>query len=107
MASVSRRALAENLSRLMKRDLLTEMELSRRSGVSQKAINNTLHMRNSTQIETAEALARPFGLSGWQILVPAFDIDSALELSSLVSYWQKASTEDRQYLYSVAEREAK
>lgn len=49
---------------------MTQTELAKQSGVSQTHIGGILRKESSCTIEMADALAAPFGLTGWQLIMP-------------------------------------
>jgi transcriptional regulator with XRE-family HTH domain len=91
----SQAALAANVRRLMSEHALTETALAKRAGLSQKLINNTLHSRSVSKLDTVEKLARPFGLKAWHLLIPDVDFHSANngQLGDLVSRFHELTPE--------------
>lgn len=59
-------------------------------------------------IEVADMLAHPFGLTGWQLLVPTLPADMSKNghLAKLVADYSASSAEGREYISRVAEHEA-
>ena len=105
----AQQTLSENLRYLLKRNGWSEAELARRSGVSQKTVNNAVNMTKSTKIETAEALAKPFGLESWHLTLPDLpsDIESGGMMTSLIKSYLMSSDDSRLHIVAIAEREAK
>jgi transcriptional regulator with XRE-family HTH domain len=87
----------------------SEYDLAKASGVAQKTINNILNRRSVCGIETADSLAAAFGLKGWQLLIPDLpdDVLNSPALGKLVEDWAHSSTEGREHVNRVAEKEAK
>lgn len=104
-----RRAFARNLRAHLRRIEWSEAELARRSGVSQKHVNNATNARTTSSIEVADALARALKLPAWMLLVEGFeDIDqaAAMQLSEIVAVWLGASDEARRAIGTVSRRHA-
>jgi transcriptional regulator with XRE-family HTH domain len=105
----TRETLARNLRALMDMREWTQTEMARRSGVSQRMVSHVLSRSTGCSIETADALAKPFGLTGWHLLIP--DLPDELlrspSLQSLVDAFVHASDSGRAMISMVAEREAK
>jgi transcriptional regulator with XRE-family HTH domain len=104
----TRESLARNIRYLMKRAEWSESELARRSGVSQKSINNILNLVHSPKLETVDAIAEAFGLTGWHLIMPNLpdDLLTSRTLEGLVRSYVKASDDGRELINRVAEREA-
>lgn len=87
-----------------------QSELSRRSGVSQKSISNILNPETAQvpSIETAEKLAKPFGLEGWHLIMPNLpeDLISSPSIEKLFTSYISSSEEGRKMIDAVAQREA-
>lgn len=66
-----RELLKENVLRL-KRDL-SEQEIARRGGPSQRSVNRALHGANMN-LNTVDELARGFRLEAWHLFVPNLDL---------------------------------
>lgn len=101
--------LAANLRWLMNKAGWTEKEIEQRSGVSQKTINNVLHARYRTKVETVEQLAAAFNLDGWQMILPnlVHDIESGTSIAKLLNAYLQSSAEGQSVVLKIAEREAK
>ena len=86
----------------------TQMELAAKSGVSQRMISHVLSQSTGCSTETAEALAKPFGLTGWHLLVPGLpdELLRSPSLSRLVDTYVQADEKGRSMIDMVAEREA-
>lgn len=100
--------LARNLRYLMDQKELTEMALARRSGVSQKSINNVLHRAYRAKLDTCAKLAKAFGLECWQLVMPGMiaDFEGQQGLRRLVKAYFNSAEEGQRAVLSVAEREA-
>lgn len=62
--------LSSNLHALMRLKDWTQTELAVRSGVSQRMISHILSKSAACSIATLDAIALPFGLKGWHLLIP-------------------------------------
>lgn len=95
-----------NVRRLMDAMDWSEHDLSKRSGVSQKAINNLLNQTTGCTITTAEKLARPFGLTGWQLMLEEIPPDGAFSttLTQIVTKFLRADKKGRDFILSAVER---
>ena len=104
----TRETLARNLKALMRMKDWTQMELAAKSGVSQRMISHVLSQSTGCSTETAEALAKPFGLTGWHLLVPGLpdELLRSPSLSRLVDTYVQADEKGRSMIDMVAEREA-
>lgn len=105
------RALAGNLTRLMKLNNLTQAELARRSGVGQSTISGLLDSNNliesNPSTETLEKLAEQFGMPVWQLLIPEMpaDLVSSQRVTKLVENYRDAPEAGRTHVDRVAEGE--
>ena len=103
-------SIARNLRVLMKNHgYASEKALEKDSGVAQKTINNILNGVSSPTIETVEKLARPFGLTGWHLIMPNLPealIDTPSMRNLFVSFID-SSAEGRSHIEQTAAREAK
>jgi transcriptional regulator with XRE-family HTH domain len=100
--------LARNLNFLMDKYSYSEREVSKRSGVAPKTVNNMRNARTTSTIENVDKVASVFGLSGWQMIVPDLpsDLVESRQLKSTLSNYMSADTEGRQAIDRLAEREA-
>lgn len=98
--------VSANVRRLMQAMEWSEHELARRSGVSQKAINNLLNKTTGCTITTAEKLAKPFGLTGWQLMIEKIPADAAFSntLTNLVLKFTSADDQGRAFIRSAVDR---
>lgn len=100
--------LAVNLRFLMSLHGWSEPELARRSGVAQKTINNILHKVYRAKIETADQLAKAFGLEGWHLILPNLiqDIQSGSTITRLIAAYLESPEDGQKIILGIAEREA-
>jgi len=59
------------LAELMRQRSWSQMELAKKSGISQKQISNLLSGKQSPSLDTAEAIAQAFDLETWHMLIRA------------------------------------
>lgn len=104
----TRETLARNLAALMAETGWNQVELSRRSGVSQRQISNILRQETGCSIEHADAIAKAFGLHGWHLIMPTLrrDIETGA-LTRLVDRYASSSVEGRAAIDRVAELESR
>ncbi len=100
--------LTDNLNRLMEATKWSNRHLAQLCGVSDRYIGMIRRGDVKPTIEIAEQIAAPFGLTGWQLIMPNLDIDIARtgRLARLVENYQKAPPKSRDYIDSVAERDS-
>ena len=104
----TRATLAANLAALMQQAGWNQVELSRRSGVSQRQISNILRQDTGCSVEHADALARAFGLQGWHLIMPTLRKDLAAgAVALLIDRYASASAEGRTAIDRVAELESR
>lgn len=93
----------------MDRKQWSQRDLAGKSGVSQRQISNILQMTTTCSVETADALALPFGLEGWHLLLPRLPLDlvHSPSIGRLVKAYTEASDIVRAYFDTIAIREGK
>ncbi len=103
----TRDIVAANLAALMGHAQWSQRDLEAKSGVSQRQISNILTRSTSCSVETADALARAFGLEGWHLLVKDLpdDLVHSVSIAKLVAAYIQAGQETRNYIDTVAQRE--
>ena len=101
--------LVVNLRALMKTMKLNKQELAKKSGVSERMIGYILAKERKPTVEITEMLAKPFGLTGWQLILPGLPVNlvNVGKLMKLCENYSHASTTGREYIDRVAEQEAK
>ena len=101
-------SLAKNLRYLMDLEQLSESALHRRSGVSQKAINNILNGVSGGSLSSVDKLAKAFGLKAWHLIMPNLpnDLISGNTIEKLYRAFIQSDPKGREYTLHVAEREA-
>jgi transcriptional regulator with XRE-family HTH domain len=65
-----RATLAANIKACLEHLEWSESELARRSGVSQKQVNNIVRERNGCSVEALHELGRALGVPYWLLLIP-------------------------------------
>lgn len=100
--------LARNLNFLMDKYGYSEREVSSRSGVSSKTVNNMRNAKHTSTVENADKVAAVFGLDGWQLIIPGLphDLLESKDLKSAIANYAAADKGGRDNIGRVAEREA-
>lgn|SRR6185369_16012904 len=103
----TRTSLANNLKTLMAIRGWNQVELSRKSGVSQRMISAILSQESGCSVETADALAHTFGLQGWHLIMPNLteDLLKSKAVQDLFESYVGASKEGRALIDAMALRE--
>ncbi len=103
------KSVAVNLKRLMAHRRWSQVKLAHESGVSQTHISALLRGDSSCTVDTANALAEPFGLSGWHLQIPELPDDLVISpaIERLVQAYLHASSDGRNFLDAAADRELK
>jgi transcriptional regulator with XRE-family HTH domain len=101
--------LALNLKRLMGMRKWTQVKMAQESGVSQTHISAILRGDSSCTVETADALAKPFNLTGWHLLIARLpdNLVSSPSLNRLVEAYIDATEDGREFLDAAVDRELK
>ncbi len=105
----TRASLSKNLRTLMTIRAWNQMELSKKSGVSQRMISSILSEESGCSVETADALAHAFGLHGWHLIMPNLteDLLKSKAVQDLIDSYLNASPEGRALIDAMAARESK
>lgn len=105
----TRDTLATNLRTLMTIRGWNQVELAEKSGVSQTMISSIRRAESGCSVETADALAHAFGLTGWHLLMPGLteDLLKSKAVQKLLESYIDASPEGRAFIdAAMALREA-
>lgn len=86
----------------------TQTDLSGKSGVSQTMISSILAQKSSCSVETADALAHAFGLTGWHMLMPGLseDLLKSKAVQKLLETYINATPEGQALIDAMALRES-
>lgn len=86
---------------------MTKPQLAKKSGVSERMISYILSKKKTPTVETAEQIAKPFGLTSWQLIIPNItaSLAKAGALERLVKNYLASSGEGQELITHVAERE--
>jgi transcriptional regulator with XRE-family HTH domain len=90
---------------------LTQMELARVSGVSQKTISNMLDASraglDSQTLDKLDKVAGAFGLTAWHMLIPCLPLEISYchQISELVAAFIALPSDGRAIVLHTAERE--
>jgi len=105
----TRASLAKNLKTLMAIRGWNQIELSKKSGVSQRMISSILSQESGCSVETADAIAHAFGLEGWHLIMPHLseDLLKSKAVQDLFESYINASPEGRALIDAMAAREKK
>jgi len=105
-----RQVLAANLKELLKLHKLSAPTVAKRAGIDPKSMNNMLHARFESRRENVDAVAKVFGLTGWQLIRRNMDftknakeIPKASEIELLIDMYTEATPEHRETIMHVAE----
>lgn len=100
--------LVINLRALMRANKIKTPQLATQSGVSIRMIKYILAGERKPTVELANALAKPFGITGWQIIMPGLPIELAKSgrLDKLIHNYSESQEKGRTYIDRVAEHEA-
>lgn len=104
-----RKALAANVAYLMAKHGDTQATLAKRAGVTQSNVFYVVKTDRNVRLDTVEAIAAAYGLSGWHLINPKLPTDllESPSLSRLVDSYINTSPEGRALIDAIAEREAK
>ena len=99
-----RHLFAQNLRAYLAQNEWGEHELARRSGISQKQVNNLARERNGCTLEGAELIAKTFNMPLWQLLVWGRSASSATPeaLQRIVVAYLNSSAEERKVFDTLA-----
>lgn len=105
--------LADNLRRLMDHHDLSQLQLSKKSGVGQSTLSNLLdvsrHLEINPRLSTLQQLADFFQLPVWQLLVPNQPLELLLDsrIGKVIENYVAAGAMGRQSIERVADSEVR
>lgn len=104
----TRQTLARTLRLLMDKSGYSEAEVSKRSGVSKKSINNMLNARHAPNLDHVDAVAAVFGLNLWHLIMVGLpdELIASKSLDELITRYGNASPLGRESIDRVAEMAA-
>ncbi len=111
MDKQAREILAKNIKRLMDHNnpRLTQTDLAKKSGVSQRTISNLLRpdAEISPTLANVEAVAQSFGLALWHLLVPDLpdDLLTSRSIEKVLDCYKEATSEGRATIERIAQGE--
>lgn len=107
--SATEQNLARNLAFLMVRKGWTQEQVAAKAGIVQKTVSNVLTGAHKTTIETAEALGRAFGVTGWHMISPYLikDVEGDGTLARMIDGYMFAPADAQQIVMQIVEREAR
>lgn len=102
------RMLAENLKRLLAEEGWSNRTLAAKSGVSDRFIGMLLKGESQATVDVAEALAKAFGLTGWQLIMANLDISAARKgnLARVIEKYQASEGTEREMFDLLAKQPA-
>lgn len=105
----TRESLANNVRTLMTIRGWTQVQLAEKSGISQTMISSILREQSSCSVETADAIAHAFGLTGWHLIMPGLseDLLKSKAVQTLLESYIEASPEGKALIDAMAVRESK
>lgn len=108
MKEAPENTLVINLKMLMAETNINTETLSRLSGVSKRGIDYILKNERKASVEVAGKLAKAFKIQAWELIMPDLKYDVALNkaLETLVSNYSNCPTTSRDYIFSIAQRDA-
>lgn len=104
----TRQTLARTLRLLMEKTGFSEAEVSKRSGVSKKSVNNMLNARHAPNLDHVDAVAAVFGLNLWHVIMPGLpdELIASKSLDELIARYSHANALGRESIDRVAEMAA-
>ena len=104
----TRVALSRNVSHLMAKHGDTQATLAKRAGISQSNVYYVVATERNVRLDTVEAIASAYGLSGWHLINPNLprDLVDSPSLSKLVDSYARTTPEGRAMFDAIAERES-
>lgn len=106
--TATKTVLARNLRYLMGDRGWDQVDLAKKSGVSQKTVSNILNEMKVPGLDTVDKLAGAFGLNLWQLIMPGLvdDLRSPTSIREVYEAFRKTNDKGKEFILSVAEREA-
>lgn len=101
--------VARNLAELLRVTEMSKTDLSRKSGVSLRSIYYALSQERIVGIDTVDALARVFGLSGYHLQMPEFDFKAMKsgKLDALIKGYIEGDEDGRMLMEAQAKYSVK
>lgn len=106
----SKEVLRDNLRLLMRRDEVDTKSVSQKSGLDKKTINNVLNARHEPRLDVLDAIAKVFGVSPWELLLPKLTAELAQDtknIDRLFNVYQSTDQTGRHSIMSIAEMAAR
>lgn len=100
-----RENLVRNLSRLMQDAGDNTVSLAAKANIPQRTIYNILHSAQKVSLEQADALARAYGYTGWQIILPDLPTNPQ-KLSQMMDGYLASDADTREILERIARKSA-
>ena len=106
-------ALADNVRRLVADSGVSQDELAKRAGISQRAVGYLVNYRDEHDrhptTQTVEALARAFDVEVWQLMMPDMPLDliQSKRMARLIENYRDAPEGGRAQVERIAESEVR
>jgi DNA-binding Xre family transcriptional regulator len=104
-------AIANNLSKLKDHYALSQDDIAKKTGLSQRTVSNALKPGsiNSITTETIECLARYFQVQPYHLLIPDLPLEELLSqrIEKLVECYSQTDMDGRNNISRIAENEAR
>lgn len=113
MKRQTKHIFAENVAALLAAHDMKESDLVRKTGLSQRTINNILNPdrdpNHSPRMEVVDKVGQALKVDGWVLLIPGIkvEVSESPKFKNLVYGYNKANQEGRDYISYVTEKEAK
>lgn len=104
----TREVFIANTKMLMEMAGDSQHALAKKAGMRQSTLSNMLSGDHNIAVEKAEAIAKVYGLEGWHLLLRDLpnDLRQSKSISKLVKGYLAASSDGRDLIGMIAEREA-
>lgn len=103
-------SIAKNLEKLMSYRRLTQVELAKKTGVSQRTISNMLNPGSVGSITTGslEKVSEYFKIEPYHLLIEDLPIEVLISstIEKVINYYAKSSEEGRENINRIAEMAA-
>ena len=101
--------IAANTAKLKAHFGLSQKDIAKRAGLSQRTISNALNPGSVDSITagTIEKLADCFGIEGYQLLIPSLPIEELLgkRIQKVIECYAQADAEGRENIARISENE--
>jgi len=95
--------LRANILALMELHGDDTVSLSKKSGIPQRTVYNLVYTEQRASVEQAELLARAYGFTGWQIIMPTLP-SSPTQLARVIEGYLEADETDQRVIDALVTR---